>query len=83
MHLQQEVEERLKENARRFIEAEEPERITVQLLYGEGWDHLHDVAQIGREFRVLVNAGDIPGLRSLPRNEWRNQRNHVEYARDA
>ena len=83
MHLQQEVEERLKENARRFIEAEEPERITVQLLYGEGWDHLHDVAQIGRKFRVLVNAGDIPGLRSLPRNEWRNQRNHVEYARDA
>lgn len=43
---------------------------------------LDDPAQIGRDFRTLVNAGNIPGLRSLPRNEWLNQRNHVEYVRD-
>jgi hypothetical protein len=76
------IEDRLRANASQFIAAKGPERITVQALYGDGWDQLEDPAQIGREFRALVESGQIEGLRSLPRREWNNQRNHVEYVRN-
>lgn len=76
------IERRLRANAAQFIEVEVPEQITIQTLYGDGWDQLGDRAQIGIEFRELVDGGHIEGLRSLPRQEWNNQRNHVEYVRD-
>jgi uncharacterized protein (DUF2267 family) len=76
------IEDRLRGNAAQFIAAEGPERIIIRELYGDGWDQLEDPAQIGREFRALVESGQIEGLRSLPRREWNNQRNHVEYVRN-
>lgn len=78
----EEIEKRLRTNAAQFIEAMEPERITIQAIYGKGWDELDNPAQIGTDFRALVDGGHIRGLRSLPRREWNNQRNHVEYVRD-
>ena len=75
------IERRLRANAAQFVEAEYPERITIQALFGDGWDQLDDPARIGTEFRALVDGGHVEGLRSLPRREWINQRNHVEYVR--
>jgi len=75
------IEERLRLNAKQFVAAEEPERITIQVLFGDGWNQLEDRANVGQEFRALVDDGHVPGLRSLPRQEWNNQRNHVEYVR--
>ena len=81
MKLLRHIEDRLRANAAQFIASDGPERITIQALYGAEWDQLEDPAQIGREFRALVESGQIEGLRSLPRREWNNQRNHVEYVR--
>lgn len=81
MELLRYIEDRLRANATQFIAADGPKRITIQALYGTKWDQLEDPAQIGREFRALVESGQIEGLRSLPRCEWKNQRNHVEYVR--
>jgi hypothetical protein len=71
--------QRLRLGADRFIAAGGTERAKIQDLYGNGWDAVEDPGAVGREFRKMVVAGEIPGLRALDRKEWLNQRNHVEY----
>ena len=75
---------KLREAAEAFVTADQPERATLAELYGEGWgDEVDNPRGVGREFRQMVNGGEIVGLRALHRNEWENQNNHVEYVRDA
>ena len=73
--------QRLRIGAERFIAADGPMRITIQDLYGNGWNAVEDPGAVGREFRKMVETGSFPGLRALDRREWLNQKNHVEYVR--
>ncbi|MBM3603249.1 MAG: hypothetical protein FJX25_00495 [Alphaproteobacteria bacterium] len=75
------IAERLQRGAERFVAAREPHRATIRDLYGEGWDAVADPADVGRTFRKMVAAGQVPGLRLVKQNKWLNQRSHVEYVR--
>lgn len=73
--------QRLRLGADSFIAIGGVERTKIYDLYGNGWDAVEDPGAVGREFRKMVEAGEIPGLRALDRREWLNQKNHVEYVR--
>jgi len=79
--MDQEVEARLRGNVEHFVLQAGPEHVKIRELYGDGWDEVAHPTRVGQEFSRMVKAGEFPGLEAVPRDEWINKNNHVEYRR--